>query len=220
MRQLLDAGVEVFATQGLPRRPRRRHREARRRPRTAPSTCTSPTRKSCSARSRPRSPTRCRRSPSARAARRRAPTGRAALQRWIARFADLYEHYGAGHPGLDRGRDRRQRVRPARHRRAHPVHARARPSASPRSRRPTSIPTIAALALVAMLERLNYYVLAGQVRVDRDDDGRHARPRHARRAVRRLDGVRRRGGHGVAAEDPGLEVAELATPGPSTRPRP
>ena len=30
-------------------------------------------------------------------------------------------------------------------------------------------PTIAALALVAMFERLNYYALAGQVRSERDD---------------------------------------------------
>ena len=30
-------------------------------------------------------------------------------------------------------------------------------------------PTIAAVALVAMFERLNYYALAGQVRADRDE---------------------------------------------------
>ena len=110
--------------EGLPRGPRRRHREARRARRTAPSTSTSPTRKTCSARSRPRSPTRCRRSPRiARAARRRARRARAALREWIGRFADLYEHYGPVIRAWTEAEIGEQRVRPARQRRARPVHA-------------------------------------------------------------------------------------------------
>ena len=158
-------GVEMFADQGLPRRPRRRHREASPRPRTAPSTCTSPTRKSCSARSPRRSPTRCTTLAESLPPARARPDGDAALREWIGRFADLYERYGAGHPGVDRGRDRRQRVRPARHRRAGASSPASLVGRHPaRRRRPTSTRTIAALALVAMIERLNYYVLSRQVR--------------------------------------------------------
>jgi AcrR family transcriptional regulator len=95
------------------------------------------------------------------------PEGSASLEAWIGRFADLYEHYGAvirawteaeigshefGRLGTDLlGRFTRvlaDRIAPA---------------------APDDLdPVIAALAIVAMLERLNYYVLSAQVRVPRD----------------------------------------------------
>jgi AcrR family transcriptional regulator len=95
------------------------------------------------------------------------PEGRADLEAWIGRFADLYEHYGAvirawteaeigshefGRLGTD-------------------VAARFARVFSERiaAAAPDDLdPVIAALALVAMLERLNYYVLSKQVRVPRD----------------------------------------------------
>jgi AcrR family transcriptional regulator len=93
--------------------------------------------------------------------------GRAQLQEWIGRFADLYEHYGPvirawteAEIGSDEfgrmGNDvmaRFTRVLTARIADADP---------------PDLDPVIAALAIVAMLERLNYYVLSRQVRVNRN----------------------------------------------------
>ena len=86
--------------------------------------------------------------------------------------------------------------------------------ASPRPRLPISIRPIAALALVAMLERLNYYALTRQVTIDRDDDDRHARARDARRTVRRVAPTALRGDRAAATpaprpENPGLQIAEL-----------
>jgi AcrR family transcriptional regulator len=94
--------------------------------------------------------------------------GRHALRDWIQQFADLYEHYGAvirawteaeiggsefGRLGTDVltqfTRILTQRV------------AEVAP--------PGLDPIIASLALVAMVERLNYYVLAQQVDVSRDE---------------------------------------------------
>ena len=94
--------------------------------------------------------------------------GLAALQEWIGRFADLYEHYGpvirawteaeiGSHEFGRLGNDvlaRFTRVLTQRIATAAP---------------PDLDPTIAALALVAMFERLNYYALAGQVRAERKD---------------------------------------------------
>ena len=104
------------------------------------------------------------------------PDGRRArCGEWIGRFADLYEHYGPvirAWTEAEIGSDEFGRLGTDVLARVHP---RARPSASPRPRRPTSTRSIAALALVAMFERLNYYVLVAQVRVNRDADGRHAR---------------------------------------------
>ena len=44
--------------------------------------------------------------------------GEESLRTWIERFADLYERHGPVIRGLDRSRDREPRVRPARQRRA------------------------------------------------------------------------------------------------------
>jgi AcrR family transcriptional regulator len=92
--------------------------------------------------------------------------GRATLQAWIEQFADLYEQYGpvirawteAENGGSEFGRlgtdvlTNFTRVLVRRIGEIAPVGL---------------DPAIAAVALVAMLERLNYYVLTGQVRVDR-----------------------------------------------------
>jgi hypothetical protein len=96
------------------------------------------------------------------------PAGEATLRAWIARFADLYEHYGpiirawteaeiGTHEFGRLGNDvlaRFTRVLTQRIAEAAP---------------PDLDPTIAAVALVAMFERLNYYALAGQVRAERGD---------------------------------------------------
>lgn len=94
------------------------------------------------------------------------PAGRDELREWISRFADLYERYGpvirawteAEMASLEFGRlgtdvlTRFTRVLTDR------IGAAA----------PAGVdPVIAALALVAMLERLNYYVVSRQVRIDR-----------------------------------------------------
>ena len=95
------------------------------------------------------------------------PEGRDALRAWIQRFADLYEERGAvvrawteaEIASLDFGRlgtdtlGRFTRVLTDRIRAVAP---------------PGLDPTVAALALVAMLERLNYYVISDQVKIDRD----------------------------------------------------
>jgi len=95
------------------------------------------------------------------------PAGRAALRDWLERFADLYQHYGPvirawteaeisdsdfGRLGNDVltgfSRALAQRIREV---------------------DPVGLdPDVAALALVAMIERANYYVLARQVQVSRD----------------------------------------------------
>ena len=94
--------------------------------------------------------------------------GEASLREWIGRFADLYVRYGAvirawteaeigSHEFGRLGNDvlaHFTRVLTARI-----------TQTAPRD----LDPTIAALALVAMLERLNYYALGGQVRAGHDD---------------------------------------------------
>ena len=94
--------------------------------------------------------------------------GESSLRAWIARFADLYERYGpiirawteaeiGSHEFGRLGNDvlaRFTRVLTQRIAAAAP---------------PDLAPTIAAVALVAMFERLNYYALAGQVRAGRED---------------------------------------------------
>ena len=170
---------------GLPRRPRRRHREARARPRTAPSTCTSPTRKSCSARSA-----------------EDVATEMQALAESLPPLTPGARRARAA-AGVDRGASPtststtdRSSGRGPKPRSAAASSAGSAPTCSPSSPACSSTgiaeaappdldPAIAALALVAMLERLNYYVLTQPgARRPRDDD-RHARRRHPRRAVRR-----------------------------------
>ena len=94
------------------------------------------------------------------------PAGEKSLREWIGRFADLYERYGpvirawteaeiGSHEFGRLGNDvlaRFTRVLTARIAQSAP---------------PGIDPTIAAVALVAMFERLNYYALAGQVRAQR-----------------------------------------------------
>ena len=96
------------------------------------------------------------------------PAGQETLHEWISRFADLYQRYGpvirawteaeiGSHEFGRLGNDvmvRFTRVLTTRLEEAAP---------------PDIDPTIAALALVAMFERLNYYSLAGQVRARRDE---------------------------------------------------
>jgi AcrR family transcriptional regulator len=96
------------------------------------------------------------------------PDGRAQLRSWLARFVDVYEHYGpvirawteAEIGGSEFGRlgtdvlTEFSRV----------LTGRIRRSASPDVN-----PQIAALAVVAMIERFNYYVLSRQVEVSRDE---------------------------------------------------
>ncbi len=93
--------------------------------------------------------------------------GRVELRAWIAQLADLYEHYGpvirawteAEIGGSEFGRLGTDVLT---------QFTRVFTSASPRWRPADLDPAVASLALVAMLERLNYYVLSRQVRVDRD----------------------------------------------------
>jgi AcrR family transcriptional regulator len=96
------------------------------------------------------------------------PAGAAALKAWIERFAGLYERYGpvirawteaeiGSHEFGRLGNDvlaHFTRVLTVRIAQVAP---------------PDLDPTIAAVALVAMFERLNYYALAGQVRASRAD---------------------------------------------------
>jgi len=95
------------------------------------------------------------------------PEGRAALREWIEQFADLYARWGpvvrawteAEMASLEFGRlgtDVLTRLTRVLTDRITAVEA------------PDLDPAIAALALVAMLERLNYYVISDQVRIDRE----------------------------------------------------
>jgi AcrR family transcriptional regulator len=96
------------------------------------------------------------------------PEGRARLRAWLARFVEVYEHYGpvirawteAEIGGSEFGRlgtdvlTEFSRVLTGRIR---------------RSSSPDVNPQIAALAVVAMIERFNYYVLSRQVDASRDE---------------------------------------------------
>ena len=95
------------------------------------------------------------------------PAGLDALRRWIGQFTDLYERYGAvirtwteaeiGRSEFGKlGTDLLTQFTRELHRRVAEV-------------APTHLDAgVASLALVAMLERLNYYALTDQVRLDRD----------------------------------------------------
>jgi AcrR family transcriptional regulator len=98
---------------------------------------------------------------------RSGAAGRAELRAWIAQLSDLYEHYGpvirawteAEIGGSEFGRlgtDVLSQFTRVLYQRIAEV--------AP----PDLDAAVASLALVAMLERLNYYVLSHQVRIDRD----------------------------------------------------
>jgi AcrR family transcriptional regulator len=92
--------------------------------------------------------------------------GRAALEAWIGRFADVYEHYGPvirAWTEAEIGSDEFGRLGNELLSRFTLVLTERIRAANP----PDLDPVVAALAIVAMLERLNYYVLARQVRVSR-----------------------------------------------------
>jgi AcrR family transcriptional regulator len=96
------------------------------------------------------------------------PEGRAELRAWLARFVEVYEHYGPvirawteaeiGNSEFGRlGTDVLTEF-------SRVLTGRIRQSSSPDVN-----PQIAALAVVAMIERFNYYVLSRQVNVSRDE---------------------------------------------------
>jgi AcrR family transcriptional regulator len=90
------------------------------------------------------------------------------LRAWLANFADVYEHYGPvirAWTEAEIGRSEFGRL-------GTDVLAEFTRTLTGRMRRaaPADVqPQIAALALVAMIERFNYYVLARQVRVGREE---------------------------------------------------
>lgn len=92
--------------------------------------------------------------------------GRAELREWIGRFADLYEHYGAvirAWTEAEISSDELGRL-------GEDVLARFTRVLTERIAEvaPADLdPVVAALAIVAMLERLNYYVGSAQVSVER-----------------------------------------------------
>jgi len=95
------------------------------------------------------------------------PQGREELRSWIAKFVDLYEQHGpvirvwteAEIGGSEFGRLGTELLTEFTR-----VLIRRITAASP----PDLDPTVAALALVAMLERLNYYAVSEQVPIDRE----------------------------------------------------
>lgn len=97
---------------------------------------------------------------------RAGDAGRAELQDWIGRFADLYEHYGPvirAWTEAEISSDELGRL-------GEDVLARFTRVLTDRIAQvaPADLdPVVAALAIVAMLERLNYYVGSGQVAIDR-----------------------------------------------------
>jgi AcrR family transcriptional regulator len=97
---------------------------------------------------------------------RAGDAGRAELQEWIGRFADLYDHYGSvirAWTEAEISSDELGRL-------GEDVLARFTRVLTDRITQvaPADLdPVVAALAIVAMLERLNYYVGSGQVAIDR-----------------------------------------------------
>jgi AcrR family transcriptional regulator len=98
--------------------------------------------------------------------------GLAALREWVANLAALYDKYGAvivawteaeiGDSSFGRmGDDLISQV-------AGELVRRIRASGPDGSGPPGIDPQVASLALVAMIERLNYYAMTSQVRLDRD----------------------------------------------------
>jgi AcrR family transcriptional regulator len=93
-------------------------------------------------------------------------SGREELHAWLERFADLYERYGAVIRAWTEAEIGGSEVG----RLGTEVHAEFSRMLGKRIRAAAGTdldPQIAALALVAMIERLNYYVLAGQVGINR-----------------------------------------------------
>jgi AcrR family transcriptional regulator len=92
--------------------------------------------------------------------------GRAALHGWLEQFADVYAHYGPvirAWTEAETGKSEFGRM-------GTDVHADFTRALLERIRLacpPDVDPTVAAVALVAMIERSNYYVLSGQVGIER-----------------------------------------------------
>jgi AcrR family transcriptional regulator len=94
--------------------------------------------------------------------------GRRALRDWIAHFAELYAHYGAvirAWTEAEIGRSEFGRLGTDVLTQFTRTLTRRIAEAAP----PDLDPPLAALALVAMLERLNYYVLSRQIDVEPDE---------------------------------------------------
>jgi len=95
------------------------------------------------------------------------PEGRAELRRWLEEFALLHERYGP----VIRAWTEAEIDRSEFGRLGADVLGRFATALSARIRKVPSVkaaPDVAALALVAMIERFNYYVLSNQVAADRD----------------------------------------------------
>ena len=101
------------------------------------------------------------------------PAGLAALREWVANLAALYDKYGAvivawteaeiGESSFGRtGDDLISQV-------AGELVRRIRVSGPNGTGPPGIDPQVASLVLVAMIERLNYYAMTSQVRLDRDE---------------------------------------------------
>jgi AcrR family transcriptional regulator len=95
------------------------------------------------------------------------PEGTAALRTWLASFADLYEHYGPvvrAWTEAETGRSEFGRL-------GTDVLAEFTRTliGRVRSAAPADLdPVVTSIALVAMIERCNYYVLSDQVQITRD----------------------------------------------------
>ena len=220
MAKLLDAGLRGADRARLPRGPRRRHRPGGRSCRTAPSTSTSPTRRTCSARSPASAPRRwtaladVARSGHARRGRR----GRAArVARAVPRDLPPLRR---GHPGVDGGPGRRPRARAAR---AGRVPADHREPAATAWTRPTPAhlpdPALAAAAMLAMVERLAYFTSSRDLGCRRRRRRRHARRRcciagsSVRSGVARLLDAEQQRRSGAEPTAGAVDAGDLARPG-------
>lgn len=92
--------------------------------------------------------------------------GRAALRAWLARFADLYEHYG---PVIRTWTEAESNEVDVGRLGTDVLGGLATELAARLSGSNDIDMAVAALAVVAMVERFNYYVLSGQVEATRDE---------------------------------------------------
>lgn len=92
--------------------------------------------------------------------------GRAALRAWLARFADLYEHYG---PVIRTWTEAESNQVDVDRLGSDVLGGLATELAGRLPDRSDVDMAVASLAVVAMIERFNYYVLSGQVKATRDE---------------------------------------------------